>query len=369
LPSDFLLPLFALTLLANAVLVAVAIRGLRRGRFDPDRQTVRTTSSLAPTSVGGDARPGGRGAAHDRPLTEELRRAIESRRAILDGAAAPSGDGLRPAARHPEAAAPDDSRGAAHPAATPDDPTEGATAPPPSPAPAAPRRRPRATTEPLARTATESPTGSSGRARGRRRFALPPMDDDHEKVSRSIETFLGGGEPAVGSPTAEAAATGATTVALLAVDGLPARPRRSKANRTGAELESVSSALAMVERTIRSAARGSDVVSAVDRGRYRVVLPATGELAARAYLRRIRATVEPLLESSERPLRLVVATATVLDEPIAEAVRRAERRLSAALAAAKAPVDAVGAHPDVAGPAALDPDALDPEPSPRAAGD
>ena len=34
--------------------------------------------------------------------------------------------------------------------------------------------------------------------RGRRRFALPPLDDDHERVSRSIETFLGGIEAADG---------------------------------------------------------------------------------------------------------------------------------------------------------------------------
>ena len=35
-PANSLLPLFVLTLLANAFLVAVAIRGLRRGQFGPD---------------------------------------------------------------------------------------------------------------------------------------------------------------------------------------------------------------------------------------------------------------------------------------------------------------------------------------------
>ncbi|MDQ3127024.1 MAG: hypothetical protein M3Q66_01005, partial [Chloroflexota bacterium] len=33
-PTDLLLPAFALTLLANAILIAIAIRGLRRGRTD-----------------------------------------------------------------------------------------------------------------------------------------------------------------------------------------------------------------------------------------------------------------------------------------------------------------------------------------------
>ena len=81
----------------------------------------------------------------------------------------------------------------------------------------------------------------------------------------------------------------------------------------------------MVERTLRGAARGTDVVTTGGRGRFRIVLPSTGEFAARAYLRRIRATIEPRLEAADRPLRLAVATATVLDEPIEDAVRRAER--------------------------------------------
>ena len=357
-PSDFLLPLFALTLLANAALVAAAIRGLRRGRFDPDHPTHDRASLTAASDPTRGPRAAERAAGRDQLLTDELRLAIESRRTILEGVAA--------GALGPGEA--DDSHEPADPAAADGAPTGDAPAPTPSPAPAAPSRRPRATPEAASRKATPGQTGSGVRPRGsRRRFALPPMDDDHEKVSRSIETFLGGGEAVDGPPNpADVAAAGATTVALIAVDGLPPRPRRSKANRSGAEEESVSSALAMVERTIRSAARGTDVVSTVDRGRFRVVLPTTGELAARAYLRRIRATVEPLLESSERPLRLAVATATVLDEPIAEAVRRAERRLSAALAAAKAPVGPGEARPDVAA-VVIEPDALDPEPEPRAA--
>jgi GGDEF domain-containing protein len=90
-----------------------------------------------------------------------------------------------------------------------------------------------------------------------------------------------------------------------------------------------------VERTLRGAARGTDEVVVEGAGRFRILLRGTGELAARAYLRRIRATVEPLLETFEGRLRLVTATATVLDEPLDAATATAERRLAAALAAAR----------------------------------
>ena len=89
----------------------------------------------------------------------------------------------------------------------------------------------------------------------------------------------------------------------------------------------------VLERTLRAAARGGDEVHGPDSGRYRIVLPATGELAARAYVRRIRATVEPQLEAADRRLRLVVATATALNVPIRTATETAFRRLDAALAA------------------------------------
>jgi GGDEF domain-containing protein len=93
----------------------------------------------------------------------------------------------------------------------------------------------------------------------------------------------------------------------------------------------VADALALVERTLRNAARGTDIVTREGRGRFRIVMTSTGELAARAYLRRVRTTIEPGLESSDTPLRLVVATATVLDEPVEIAIRRATDRLSVAV--------------------------------------
>ncbi len=142
---------------------------------------------------------------------------------------------------------------------------------------------------------------------------------------------------------AEESPGGPATVAVVAVHELPddagagvAGGGRTSAEGAGAA-EAVTAALAMVERTLRSAARGTDVVTTGGRGRFRIVLPSTGEFAARAYVRRIRATIEPRLVAADRPLRLVVATATVLDEPLEDAVRRAEHRLSAALADAGPP--------------------------------
>jgi hypothetical protein len=345
LPADFLLPLFTLTLLANAILVVFAIRGLRRGQFDPDRPS----GFDRPSGLAGPSRPIEPTDAP--PITEELARAIASRRALLD----PEG-----AADAPTATTPADPP-APPPAASPVAATSPMAAIDPAPAAATPTRRSvnaagpatkgsrpaRPSAPPAARSATSGPDrpAEPGR-RARRRFSLPPLDDDHERVSRSLETFLGGVENAgEDSPTSDAASVdGATTVAVVAVDGLPARPRRSRSARTTDD-DATASALAMVERTIRGAARGSDIVTVADRGRFRIVLPATGELAARAYLRRIRATVEPLLESADRPLRLAVATATVLDEPIADAVRRADIRLTAALAAMTAPGKAPAVPP------------------------
>jgi GGDEF domain-containing protein len=92
-------------------------------------------------------------------------------------------------------------------------------------------------------------------------------------------------------------------------------------------------AVSAVKRALRAAARGTDRVETVGDDRFRVVLAATGELAARAYLRRVRANVEPLLEELEPPRRLAVSTATILGEPVDQANEVAERRLQAAIEA------------------------------------
>jgi hypothetical protein len=390
LPSDFLLPLFVLTLLANAILVAFAIRGMRRGQWDDDRpigaaprppaggRAVSSPTQGGPT--GTDAEPTNR----DEVAQGELARAVAMRRSTED-----VGTGsARSADTGPTAEAEPPSSG---PAGRP----EGSTAGPADRVPEAGRKiapapKARRTSKPAAAAdASATRSAPAEPRRGRRRFSLPPLDDDHEKVNRSIKSFLGGIEgsaSAIGAPdppATEISPTGATTsgpttVALIAVDGLPneaaraavspreaARPDSATTDtgmpeagmpdtktpdagtppdREAGQPDAVAEALAMVERTLRAAARGSDIVTIGDRGRFRIVLPATGELAARAYLRRIRATIEPRLESAGRPLRLAVATATVLDESLDHAVERAEHRLAVALASDGSPDGATGPH-------------------------
>lgn len=327
-PADLLLPLFALTLLANAILVGAAIRGMRRGRSDsvlppsfaPARGRIEPASPAASAPT---APPAPEAAADDPEARPDPPRRDDDR------SAKPSGNAVRttPSPAAPVAAGPD----AAEPAA---------------------RGRTRAGSgQPRARSAAPAETDSAGRAapptrRSRRRFSLPHLDDDHEKVSRSIETFLGGSD---GSSAAagDAGGGGATTVAIVAIDGL--RPSRRRTRRAaepglpagdpGGEPQAPDvDAAAMVERTLRETARGGDVVSVGRGGRFRVVLPGTGELAARAYLRRVRAGVDPILEACPDPLRLVIATATVLGGPVDDAIRTAERRMVVLREAANRPL-------------------------------
>ena len=229
---------------------------------------------------------------------ERLLAELEAARAIREPGGGAEVDDALPASRRPQASDASDVS-ATHPSAP--------EATPPGRASEMDRRGP-----------------PKGRGKGRRKFSLPPLDDDHEKVSRSIESFLAGADSTADSGvggSSGSAGGAATTVALIAIVGAGDDPADDEA------------AAAMVERTLRSAARGTDVVEVEDRARFRIVLSATGELAARAYLRRVRATVEPLLEAADRPLRLVIATATVLDEPAETAAAIAARRLELALAA------------------------------------
>jgi GGDEF domain-containing protein len=293
-PTDLLLPAFVLTLLANAVLVAVAVRGLLHARSERDRQDASNLQRNADRAAAGPA----------------------------PGAAPPVVEAPPPPTVPP---APD-------PVPEPDSSPETR--------PAKPRRRTGAATDvPLSKDAAPKPTQPAKRKRpsagdrprsearrgSRRRFSLPPLDDDHERVNRSIETFFAGGDNGEAGDPAASQPTVATTVALVAIDGL--QPQPSVADR-----RAVDGVLVSLERTLRGAARASDQVTADGVGRFRVVLPATGELAARAYLRRVRATVGPSLESIDGPLGLVTATATVLDDTVHVAVAQAEARLDAALA-------------------------------------
>lgn len=285
-PTDFLLPAFALTLLANAVLVALAVRGLLRARSERRLQDESSRARL-------EARPAA--AAATRPLRT---------------ARPPIADVPSPALEKPQPAP-------AKPATKRPRRPPPATKPPPDPKPRNRRR-----------TGDDGPRAETRRG-GRRRFSLPPLDEDHERINRSIETFLSGSE---GSETSEAGEATelpsvATTVAIVAIDGLDAAPSH-------VDREAVDGVVATVERELRGAARSADRVTPVGTGRFRVVLPSTGELAARAYLRRVRATVGPSLAAADAPLGLVTATATVLDDTVSVAVAQAEARLDAAMASA-----------------------------------
>jgi hypothetical protein len=387
LPADFLLPLFAVTLLANAVLVAFAIRGMRRGLPEIGRPTVTGRPSKAPV------------AAHRTPIVMEP----TAREPMAPEPAAPEPTATEPPAPEPTPAAsveavsvePAPTEEPAPPAA---DTAPNRAAPPTATdavdAAVSPQKRRRTSKSAAAPAAPAGPRPAEAR-RGRRRFSLPPLDDDHEKVRRSIETFLGVDAEGTGlvvpdpesrsfeAPPTEAG-SGPTTVALIAVAGLPERvatsgtERRATRSRGRAAApasalpgddprdgDAIAAALAMVERTLRGAARGTDVVTNGERGRFRIVMPSTGELAARAYLRRIRASIEPGLEAAGPPLRLAVATATVLDEPLERAVRRAEERLSVALGAG--PADATSRQSTTDRAPGLQPD--DESFAPRAAAD
>lgn len=312
-PTGLLLPAFALVLLANAILIAVAIRSMRRGgALDDAPFPTRST------------RPIGRSAS--RPAPSSSPAPAPSAPPTVAPAPPPAEAPTAPDASTAQAAA------ATARVADPEDAPSATTTLPPQPAPP---EKPRATPARPRKLPATTTSRSGGR---RRRFSLPPLDEDHEKVSRSIATFL---DPSIAddSETATDAASGSgdddtaqppTTVALVAVSGPdegdePASP--------------LGLAVAAVERALRGAARGTDRVDALGTGRYRIVLASTGELAARAYLRRVRAITEPLLEELDPPRRLVVATATALGEPIGRAGDIAERRLDALLDAARSDDD------------------------------
>lgn len=365
-PTDLLLAAFALILLVNAILVAVSLQSMRRARGNG-----RAAESAAKSPAAHDMTPGSR--PTPRPsgadaLSEEVARAVRARRSILGE---PPANRPAVAADAPAPIAPPAPAGARTRAGqdrpAPERARDGRSEP----------NRPRAA--PSARKpAPAAATGTASKGR-RRKFSLPPLDDDHDKVSRSIESFLAGGDAtgpapdAAGAPAPPGAAAGTapTTVALVAVCGPTNAARFARppdGEGPGPATPAIDAATSIVERTLRGAARGTDTVDIDAAGRFRIVLSATGELAARAYLRRIRATVEPLLQASDEHLRLVTATATVLDEPLAVAHDMAERRLAAALARSDdrtaAPADTVA---DAVADAAEGEDRDEPEP--RAAGD
>jgi GGDEF domain-containing protein len=293
-----MLPAFALTLVVNAVLVLVAIRALRSGQGLPRASTSqRPTLPLAPDPAA-PTQP-----KPDRTSLPETIEAVSARK--TDPAPRTTtarltkrptiGPEKRPVARKPSAAKPS--------------------------------RRPRS-------------DGKRSTGQGsRRRFALPPMDEDHERVNRTIETFLTTPEEtALAEPSSDhgddSGMAGPTTVAVVAIEGL-------------AELDThdhptADALAATVERALRGAARSSDRVAEVAGHVFRVTLPGRGALAAGAYLRGVRATDAPSLESAATPIRLATATAAALDGDLDAAFVAAIRHVGASAAARRATADAVG---------------------------
>jgi hypothetical protein len=473
-PPELILPAFALTLVANALLIAAAIRALRRGQLDEPADRIEVPGASAWANRG---RPSSRadmtrqetGVTPAAPAEPQVASGGGSVAEPMIQPAAQADPTAEVAAAPPDVSTAERPPAAASPAATvavilPDEPAawtadalervvaalesalsdsapavvrrphipppppfdpepmgaahlpgpEPSSGGPPEPAPTqpspptsrsngsqkraatngpqgtgAPERSGRASDKRTARGSSDSmPQAGAGTAKParktRRKFSMPPLEDQ-AKVERSIESFLSGIEsspdaapPAdAGSASTDATnSAAATTVALVAISGWveppsasattpgsadsgPSRPDAAgdsgPAGGTGSE--PADDPATIVERTLRGAARGSDVVEVEGPGRFRVVLSGTGELAARAYLRRIRTTVEPLLDSFERPLHLATATATVLDEPLDEATAVAARRLTAALQA----LDEARAASDASD--------VPPKDNPRASGD
>lgn len=146
--DDLLLPAFALTLLANALLVAAAIRALRTGRFD-GRSGAVADDEPAP--------------ARARPLSSDSVSTATATRTTRTATPQPppaSAPARRTARRQSTKAASD---------------------------PDAVAREDDARVDPRI-----APALPSTRRRPRRRFSLPPLEQD-ARIERSLETFLGGG--------------------------------------------------------------------------------------------------------------------------------------------------------------------------------
>jgi len=300
-PADLLLPAFALTLALNAIFVGVAIRALRNGSRDAAAVRSRSRQPENPASPP---------RASDGPAAEP---SVPPATGVVAAVAV-----LPPAAN--------------------------AAIDPAQAAPATPRQA-SGVPDPARFGTTRTGTGAARKPTGRRRrFSLPPLEDQ-EKVNRSIETFLAGSDVATSGPSASpgpGASSTVVTVAVVALSGRPSAlvPPDAPAWRPPAELR------ALLERTVRSSARATDSVAVDRNGRVRIVLTGTGELAAHAYLRRIRAVVEPLAEAADPPVRVAIATATDLGGGVEAARRRAERRL-ASLVLATDPASAVEPADDI----------------------
>jgi hypothetical protein len=343
-PAELLQPLFAVVLAVNALFVGLAIRSLWRSRDGEPRPPTWTSRPVPDDAIARSLRARAEADAEVRRSSP----AEDGGRPVRDVGSSEVADAVEPGIASETAPVP---TAAVGPGADPDTGSAAATTTEPSTPTRAPRRH-----------STAVPPGSTSR----RRFALPPLDEDHDKVSRSIETFLGGAGTAGTPATVPPDPAAIVTVAVIGLAG-PDRGPESRRTVRSAEAPANEPAgpaelRAMLERTVRSTARGTDHVVVDRHGRVRVILPGTGEVAAHAYLRRIRAIVEPIAEAALPSTWVVVATATDLDGSVATARRRADRRFAAALEN-RAGATIAGAA--LESPGTLDVDVVEP----RAAGD
>lgn len=307
-PADLLLPLIALALLLNAVLVSVAVRQLVADA---------RISKLPPVP--------GRARVPDPPRVRDAAwppdPAWQPEHARRPEHARPPNDARRTGSRP----APDRPRAAASGEAPATDPlSDPAAAAGPATQASPPRRRPPSRT---------------------RRFTLPPETENRDRADRAIELFLSGGRvdspprphprvtpgAIVGAIAGErrAHADGRTaSVAIVAIAGY----RTLAADDQGRErADAVAEA---VETTLRRSARSDDHVVFLGDGRFRILLIGTSEPAAQAYLERVRTACTPWLSVAGVPLDLVTAAAQAgPDGDLSRALRTAERRLGRAAGA------------------------------------
>src|SRR4051794_18306625 len=166
-PDGLLLLAFALTLVVNAVLIVVAIRAMRPGgALDEEPVVAPRVRDDRPAPAGDPSR------TTVIPLTSSAEAA-----GVDDAVARPLADAVITELPVEAQATAADLPTSVDSATARD----SAAAPEPE---AAPRRRPRARSSVAASATTPRPTKTAGNGR-RRRFSLPPLDDDHEKVNRS----------------------------------------------------------------------------------------------------------------------------------------------------------------------------------------
>jgi hypothetical protein len=178
--------------------------------------------------------------------------------------------------------------------------------------------------------ASDIGVGRTSRSRRRtRRFELPALHEDHERILRSIQAFLSldeAGTPTRNGITRPGPGTTASTIAVVGIGGYD-----GLAETAGSRI--AAGVAGAVRETLRRAARGTDRIVDLGSGRFCVLLPATGERAAASYLRRVHAACDPWLGATAVPVNLIVATAsTGQDVDLEAALRQAERRFERAAA-------------------------------------